>query len=229
MLKKIVRKLTGKDVELQIRLIDDVANGRDWSIDGRLLAGARIDWRDRYGHTALHHAVMWNEMFCIKRLIERGAKLDVEDKYGNTPVHEAASYGYIGVLIYLANEGARLDKANKNGWLPIHCAAIRGDLKCVKYLVNNGVNRQCKRGFSVLHYAAEYGRLDVVMFLLESGADLDLLGSNGENALSVAIKNNKNDVVEFLEQRMIPWRERKVLDSLIEQGIGDGVVNGLAF
>jgi hypothetical protein len=48
-----------------------------------------LEHQDRYGMTALHHAVTRGDMTTIKNLIEKGAGIDVRDNYGWTPLHWA--------------------------------------------------------------------------------------------------------------------------------------------
>jgi ankyrin repeat protein len=48
-----------------------------------------LDHQDRYGMTALHHAVIRADMDVIKGLIENGAGINTQDNYGWTPLHWA--------------------------------------------------------------------------------------------------------------------------------------------
>jgi ankyrin repeat protein len=51
-----------------------------------------------------------------------------------------------------------------------------------------------------LHYAAGYGRVDLVEHLVDSGADITLRNNDGKSPLDVAKLNDQDDVVKALEK-----------------------------
>lgn len=54
------------------------------------------------------------------------------------------------------------------------------------------------RGFTVLSFAAEYGDLRIVEYLVQKGADRNVINCDGTTPLHIAAKHNHKDVVEFL-------------------------------
>jgi ankyrin repeat protein len=46
-------------------------------------------------------------------------------------------------------------------------------------------------GDTPLHWAARYGYLDVVKYLVEKGADVKAVNKDGDNPLHLAVKNYK--------------------------------------
>ena len=50
-----------------------------------------------------------------------------------------------------------------------------------------------------LHYAAGYGRADVVKLLVDAGASVTLRNLDGKSPLDVAKLNDQEDVVQALE------------------------------
>ncbi|KAG0213243.1 hypothetical protein BGX28_004816 [Mortierella sp. GBA30] len=71
-----------------------------------------------------------------------------------------------------------------NIWL----AASDGDLAAVKiYIEEKGVsiNAQDEFGYSALHAAASYGHKDLITFLLENGADVNIQDPEGDSPLFV--------------------------------------------
>ena len=52
---------------------------------------------------------------------------------------------------------------------------------------------------TALHYAAGYGRADVVKLLVDAGASVTLRNLDGKSPLDVAKLNDQEDVVQALE------------------------------
>jgi ankyrin repeat protein len=74
------------------------------------------DFRDRYGMTALHHAVIQAEMDTIKRLIIEGAAIDSKDNYGWTPLHWAVFKQDEKICRHLINSGASIYVSTTRSW-----------------------------------------------------------------------------------------------------------------
>ncbi len=72
---------------------------------------------------------------------------------------------------------------------PAHVAAFNGDLDHVKLLVEQGVvnvNERDERGATLAHKAAGQGHIDVLQWLMEMGASMDLTTQSGETPKDVA-------------------------------------------
>lgn len=86
----------------------------------------------------------------------------------------------------------------------VFTAAAKGDLDQVKSLINNNkdlvyaVNDNKK---TALHFAAEKGHVDIVRFLLDSGAEVNATTAGGNTALVFAAQNGHNDVGKLLLQK----------------------------
>ena len=72
-------------------------------------------------------------------------------------------------------------------------AAMHGCIKCLDKLIKAGadVNRTEKYNFTALMWASREGHPDCVKLLLKAGADLNIIDELGHNALSHAVKRNK--------------------------------------
>jgi len=72
---------------------------------------------------------------------------------------------------------------------PAHVAAYNGDLEHVKLLVEQGVvniNERDERGSTLAHKAAGQGHIEVLRWLMENGATMDLTTQSGETPKDVA-------------------------------------------
>lgn len=87
------------------------------------------------------------------------------------------------------------------GKTPIKLAAQLGALESVTKLLEYGIDIESagpNKGVTTLHWAASFGQLKIVRYLLENGASLNALSKENFSALHYAVKNCKGAVVSFL-------------------------------
>lgn len=150
----------------------------------------------------LHFAINSSNDEQVKLLIDQ--KLDLNFyAFGNTPLMLSLLRGNIGVARNLIKAGADLAIGEKFKWQrkPIHLAANIGDLDLVREIVTRG--RSCVHSadamlFTPLHWAAVKGHLDVVKFLVESDAHVNVRDDRGRTPLHRASDNDHLDVVSYL-------------------------------
>ncbi|QQR48860.1 ankyrin repeat domain-containing protein [bacterium] len=130
-----------------------------------------VDDRNGDGFTALHCAVRYGWLDCVKKLLERGA--DVETQFNNIRryVHIFRMFDEEDICYDWHQE---CDDDSNNWWLnessamtALHFAARGGYLECVKYLVYEArANVEAKNGEGKTpkDLAAENGRQSVVDF-----------------------------------------------------------------
>eukprot|EP00968_Pinguiococcus_pyrenoidosus_P012156 scaffold1040_cov195-Pinguiococcus_pyrenoidosus.AAC.2 len=126
-------------------------------------------WRDPYGSTLLHRAVLLKDSQNIVRLlVSQGAKLNALDKGNNTALHHACLRDNIDAAIHLVKAGANIHRRNAEGFTAF--------------------------GLLMMRLAEQqYGRMppkecdELLLLLLERGADIteDLHG-RGRDAFSTS-------------------------------------------
>ena len=83
----------------------------------------------------------------------------------------------------------------------LRTAALRGDLAALTRALDEGAD-PCladEDGYTPLHYAAGYGRLDILQALLAAGADKEVRNSDGQSALDVAELNREAGTIRVLK------------------------------
>ncbi|EEE53547.1 hypothetical protein OsJ_36759 [Oryza sativa Japonica Group] len=134
---------------------------------------------------------------------EMAKKLDLrgfKDMNGRNALHLAASYGHLEICKFLVEEsGLDVNSGSHRGETPILLAACDGDINVLIYLLDHGGDPAIPNagGFMPLHYAAEYGHVDVVRLLLSKGVHVDPLNYSGA-PLHLATANDHDQVAKVL-------------------------------
>jgi len=85
---------------------------------------------------------------------------------------------------------------------PIHKAAYKGDLEKVKEIIDrnpNQINVQDELDFTPLHLASSKGHIEIVEFLLNHGADMELEIFDGETPLMLAAQHARHRRYETIK------------------------------
>jgi ankyrin repeat protein len=142
----------------------------------RLIArGAKVNWADDEGWTALFWASVAVQPEAVKTLLDRGADVNARDRAGWTPVFWAAMNGHSTVVEMLVDRGADVSLADHKGRTALMEAAAKGKVAAVELLLARGANLDAKDGHgeTALSIAAADQRLAVAELLMAKGAQAD--------------------------------------------------------
>ncbi|XP_060578406.1 protein phosphatase 1 regulatory subunit 12A-like [Ruditapes philippinarum] len=92
-----------------------------------------LNQRNHTGLTALHYAVLTNNLDSVKLLLNHGANVSSQDEYGFSPLHTAAALGFLQVTTMLIVHGADVFSLTKHSELPIDLAK---DISVIRVLSN---------------------------------------------------------------------------------------------
>jgi uncharacterized protein len=142
------------------------------------------------GETPLMTCARTGNADAVRRLIEGGAAIDAKEPSQNqTAMMWAAAEKHPAVVKVLIDAHADVNARTKQGFAPIHFAARVGDLESVKLLLAAGVdiNTQTRAervgaqdttsGYTPLLIATMRAQVDTAIYLLERGADPNILAS----------------------------------------------------
>jgi ankyrin repeat protein len=139
-------------------------------------------------------------------LRHNGADLDVRGDSGRNPLHAAAYSGNLEVVrILIEYNPADINARDKTGLTPllwVSASHNHKDGSVTQLLLEHGadINTQNEYGGTPLHYASDYGALEVVRVLLEHGADVEVKRNDGQTALQIAAARGYDEVVELLRK-----------------------------
>ena len=166
--------------------------------------GADVNKTDSCGTTPLMFAVENNKINIIKILINKQAKVNrAHDKDGATPLITAAKNGFTECVYELLAQGADVHKGNDAGVTPFH-ASINpaSNNECRLALLKTGSNVNCKTKKGNFPLIAAIGNTtELVNFLLDHGADVNMKNNQGVSALMAAASRGDYKTAKFLLQK----------------------------
>ena len=102
-------------------------------------AGANVDFQDRRGRVALHHACKKGRESTVRLLLEEcHAAVDVANLLGATPLHWACGFGREAIVRILLDFGAMPFAVDVSGLMPIDWAKDRQHLGVVEVMQRTG-------------------------------------------------------------------------------------------
>lgn len=153
------------------------------------------------GTSALAFAVLGGQFNVSRYLLEQeGVDPNQEIAGADTPLCIAAQHDDADTFRLLISKGADPNRARRSdGYFPMHIAATRDSVNVLNALLPPGnPNHPLIDGFTSLHCAALFGRLNAVALLLSKGANPNSRANDGSTPLHVAAWHGDFKVVESL-------------------------------
>jgi hypothetical protein len=161
-----------------------------------LIRQSVVHERDGWQDSCLARAVDFHRTEIVELLLANGADPNVYGVRLGIPLGIAAKDGRSDLVELLIEGGADVSIRADHFLTPIHYAAMGGDPECIRLLVQHGANvNERSTGDSMwtpLHYAVwpypvRPNRADAITLLIQLGADLDSVNSEGESARDLAL------------------------------------------
>ncbi|KAF7980881.1 hypothetical protein HWV62_36049 [Athelia sp. TMB] len=157
---------------------------------------------DINGRTCLHEAAMFGALRLVDLCLEKGSHKDRVDLYGRSPLHYAAMKGHAHVCRRLLEVQLSANLLDADNCSPLVYATMKGSSECVSVLLKEAVEVGSTRSSGdllPLSLASRCGHVDVVMLLLQNGAQ-SIPNSNGEYPIHQAAQEGHDDVCRVLLQ-----------------------------
>jgi CDK inhibitor PHO81 len=156
---------------------------------------------DINGRSCLHEAAIAGTQDMVALCIHNNVDVNKSDVYGRTALHYAAMKGHSTVCQQLLDAGATPNNLDRDNYSPLIYATLKGDVASVRVLLEKGMvsvqSSPQMSDFSPLSLAARAGHTDVVVLLLEHGAN-SLPNSNGEYPIHLAAQEGHGAICRLL-------------------------------
>eukprot|EP01155_Anaeramoeba_flamelloides_P024255 Anaeramoba_flamelloidesa809508_40.p1 GENE.a809508_40~~a809508_40.p1 ORF type:complete len:579 (-),score=150.49 a809508_40:32-1768(-) len=170
-----------------------------------LKMGAKIDVVTQEGMGVCHWSIHSNEIEVLSLLIENGADLDKKDFKGKTPLAYAIEQEHNKLAKWLIKFGADILTTTFSGLNLLSLCSINGNEKILNLLLQNEqikllnlINQRDHSQKSPLIYACENNHINILNTLIEHGADVNQLGTNGQSALHFASACSSDSCLKML-------------------------------
>ncbi len=195
------------DTEQQnMALISGAKEGNAAAVRDLLAQGASVHASDERGVTALIASAYQNQLEVARLLIEAGADVNVKDDTQQSAYLIPTADGYLEFLKLTLQSGAdvhSLDSYNGTGLIR---AADRGHIEIIEELLETDIyiDHVNRLGWTALLEAIILGdggqrHTEVVRLLVQAGADVNLVDSNGVTPLAHASQRGFKEIVAILE------------------------------
>lgn len=161
---------------------------------------------DDAGNTLTHLAIH-KDIRTLKFVAEElNGDVNAVNNHGKTPLHEAVKNDYSECCVYLLEKGANPEASSLTFSTPFHTAASCGSISCLKVLLQAApdkkekVNEKDRNKDTALHKCAYDGGLLVAKWLVENGADVNVIDKHDTTPLLVAAMLGQEQICELLLQ-----------------------------
>ncbi|XP_048228085.1 potassium channel AKT1 isoform X2 [Ricinus communis] len=202
-------------MDLPLTLCFAAMRGDDLLLHQLLRRGLDPNEWDNNEKTALHFAASNGSDHCVMLLLEYGADPNRKDSEGNVPLWEALLGKHESVVQLLLDNGASFSSADVGQFA---LAAIeQNNLDLLKEITNCGgdVTQPTRTGIIPLHSAISDGNFEMVKFLLDQGADVDMPDVHGWTARALADHQGHEEIQALI--RTTQGREKKPVPTIPRQ------------
>jgi ankyrin repeat protein len=167
---------------------------------GTLLTKDRVDMADDDGLSPLHIAIKQQASAeIIQTIISRGCRVSAVDGEGRTPLRLALDMNAMDEVKILADAGSDVFAPAADGKPPATVALAKGEKAVRAVFSGKAVNSRDGTGNTVLHYAAQSGRTDMIAILLELGANKNTRNIASESPADIALRWNHEKAAAMLQ------------------------------
>ncbi len=166
--------------------------------------------------TPLHIAVSLGSILAVEILLDNNPNLEAEDTLGAPPLlsilENQEKLNKVQILELLIKAGADINSKSL-GYSFLHCAVAIQDVDLVKQILKYDPDlevRESKANATPLHFAAVNNHVEILVMLLEKGANPEARLINGLTTLHIAAEHGSIEMVEAILKKNVDITARDV-------------------
>jgi ankyrin repeat protein len=168
-----------------------------------LLTKDRVPMSDDDGLSPLHIAVKQRAApAMIQTIIRAGGRVSAVDSEGRTALRLALDINALEEVKMLSDAGSDVFAPAADGKTPTSVALSKGGAAVRAVFSGTAINARDRTGNTVLHYAAQTGKTDMIGILLELGANKNIRNIAAESPADIAQRWNHRDAAAMLASGM---------------------------
>ncbi|XP_050307400.1 uncharacterized protein LOC126744096 [Anthonomus grandis grandis] len=178
-----------------------------------LLKYCDADTRDCSDNTALIIAAEAGRIDSVGVLLSHAADVNAKNFVSRTALQHAILHGHENIAKLLIDSGANVEDLDGYGLSALAYSITYSSENTVNHLLQYvHVDTICSDNNSTaLHVAAENGREDILILLIQKGADVNAINNHGSTALELAIsKDHKNIATKLLNLKDIDFNTKNI-------------------
>ncbi|KAJ2736937.1 phosphate system positive regulatory protein pho81 [Coemansia sp. BCRC 34962] len=151
--------------------------------------------------TLAHEAAIHGSLAILRAAVKGGCDADEPDYYARRPIHYAAINGHEQCIEYLLEQGCSVGIIDDDGRHAFDYVVINGHSECAQLLLQ--YDRTIAKGTPdqpSIQLACEKGHLDIVLMLLDAGAEI-VANSQGVHPAHLAARAGYADILRLLLER----------------------------
>jgi ankyrin repeat protein len=185
-----------------------IGKGHPPTVDLLLEQGANPTAKDNQGWNALHIAARFGQDNILRLLLTK--QFDwAQSSDGVIALLLAVRNGHTSTIDLLLEQGANPTAKDNHGWNAIHIAATFGQDNILRLLLakqfNWDLEARAPDNRTALLLAVGYGYLTMIDLLLEQGADPIAKDNHGWNAIHVAARFGRDNILRLLLAKQFDW------------------------
>jgi ankyrin repeat protein len=183
-------------------LIQGCINGDLAKVTQAVTSGADVNKKTPDNKSPLYIAVDGNHTPIVKHLLSKGARIDeINDDGGFTALMNTCFSGSLDIARVLIDAGADVNLKSTDGYTPLFLAVQEKHKPVIEYLLSKGARVDEKNGpdgVTALMNACFDESLDMLMMLVDAGADVNLKSNEGYTPLYNAVQAKETYNIEYL-------------------------------
>jgi ankyrin repeat protein len=170
--------------------------------NNKLIGITLLDIKDKFGYTALHYCVIFNNFDCLKILLKANADPLIIDNNSNNVIQLAFQYlkeskNSERILLYLINNYNLDFLTSKNETI---LQLSLSNINIFNILLKKNINldnQENEYGLAILHQVILLNKIELTKHIIEYGANINLQDYYGNTPLMYAINDNLIDNIKI--------------------------------